>query len=567
MSIEKLLAIVSPANGEGAAKRSEQQGFFDLLDEQRSASSVILYGSSFNLGSVLIHSILVPERKVRGIRSSDRVSWEASLYDSWTCGLVWGGGQPPRVEFGSPSLKVGKRRLEDSHQIVFSRSFEGRGQDKRYYEIAPFLTHAHGLHWVPERRAWCRFDEQGDIEDVIRWTEEKGRGGYGTATCIAISREIIEMQMSATGMVLVQLFDSTCTPKDFHGWGKGDDKFEQNKRKDLYYHMHTEAANGSYVRGVQIIRPRLTAQEYGAYLYQRQYEPKKYESFITHDFKNKQIAMVSCAPEAIASYFDEGSPLPFQTSPVFFNAAVLDKYKADPEKYSLEQRSITCRNSWHLQTYDVNDAGQVHTYIKYLGDLPHSEQVYWKAFNEQPKGGISKRAFITDFQGEFDDEPNSLRDLQSVLDALDTMKPKWFTLREPDLVKQLHYPLTTSSKAWGDTLTTLAKLVNEGLERRFFENRTKELGGNEDAKWGSIRWAQEAMKAGGVGDEVIADVIQPLRDLQQLRTKLDAHSGGAEANVLRTSLLRQHKSPRGHIEHICAQLAYSLGMLNKLFGT
>lgn len=34
-------------------------------------------------------------------------------------------------------------------------------------------------------------------------------------------------------------------------------------------------------------------------------------------------------------------------------------------------------------------------------DLPIAEQRYWKAFNEAPKAGISKRAFETDFQGEW----------------------------------------------------------------------------------------------------------------------------------------------------------------------
>ena len=74
---------------------------------------------------------------------------------------------------------------------------------------------------------------------------------------------------------------------------------------------------------------------------------------------------------------------------MFFKPQVLDKYKADREKYRLEDRTITCRNSWYLQTYDVNEAGQVHTYITYLGNLPIEEQRYWKAFNERPKAPIS----------------------------------------------------------------------------------------------------------------------------------------------------------------------------------
>lgn len=566
MSIEKLLKIVSPTfeDKEGARVWSEQLSLFDLLKEQRAAPSIMLYGSSFNTGSLLLHSILVPAQDTENLEADDLTSWEGNPYSSWTCGLVWGGGLPARVEFAKPLSRIGPKALENGQQLVFGRSFEGRGEDKRYFEIAQFLTHAHNLHWTPERHAWCRFDEHGDIEDVIQWTEQKGRGGYGTTTCIAINREIIEMQMSATGTVLVQMFDSTCIPKCSHGWELGEDCSIKDENRGLYYRSHVAGHNGSYFRGVQIIRPRRTAEEFGAYLQEREKQPKHYESFITHDWKNKRVTMVSCDPDSIASYFEKDSPLPFHTSPVFFKAAVLDKYKADPEKYSLDHRSISCRNSWDLQTYDVNEAGQVHTYIKYLGDL-HSEQVYWKAFNEPPKGGISKRAYTTDFEGNFDQEPDSLRDLQSLLLELHAAKTKWFTLREPDLVEQVHYPLTTSSKAWGDTLTTLAKLVNEGLERRIFEAKAKELGADGDSKWGSIRWAQEAMKASGIADDVVTEVIQPMRDLQNLRTKLDAHSGGAEANRLRASLLRQYKSPRGHVERTCSQLVRSLLTLKGLY--
>jgi hypothetical protein len=33
-------------------------------------------------------------------------------------------------------------------------------------------------------------------------------------------------------------------------------------------------------------------------------------------------------------------------------------------------------------TFDINDEGQVHTYLRYLRDLPYKGQLYWKAFNE-----------------------------------------------------------------------------------------------------------------------------------------------------------------------------------------
>ena len=565
MCLEKLLRIVTPVSEgeEGFRAWSEQSSFLDLLAEQRTGRSIILYISSFNHGSLLLHSILVPIKDLDTVKPVDMMHWD-NPHDSWSCGLVYGGGQTPRLEYCRPLSRICPSAFQGGQQLVFARSFDGRTVDKHYYEIALSLTHAHNLHWTPERRAWCRLDENGDVEDVIKWIEKAGRSGYETATCIAIDREVIEMQMSATGTALVQMFDVTSVGNAFHGWNKGEECSVENQELNLYFHSHREGANGSWLRGVQIIRPRLSSEEFGIYLYDKDRQPKQYAYFLTLDCKNKRITEVSCAPNAMASYFERDSPLPYQISPVFFNAAVLDKYKADPEKYSLEPRSVSCRNAWHLQTYDVNDAGQVHTYIKYLGDLPYSEQLYWKSFNEKPKSPISRRAFTTDFEGQWYMAPDPLRDLQTTLTDLHSSGLEWFTLHEPNLVSQVHYPLTPSVKAWDDTLIALAKLVVEGLERKYFEEHAKSKGAKGDPQWGSIRWVQEAMKTAGISDEIIDKVIVPLRTVQQLRTKLAAHSGGSEANATRRDLLREYKTPRLHIEFLCGQLVQSLHVLRSL---
>jgi hypothetical protein len=564
MCLETLLRIVTPVNeGEdGFRAWSEQSPFLDLLAEQRKGRSLILYGSSFNHGGLLLRSILVPTEDLDAVKPEDMTQWHCPI-ESWSCGYAYGGGQPPHMEYSDPLSGICPSAFRDGQQLVFSRAFDGRVEDQDYYEIAQFLTHAHNLHWTPERRAWCRIDENGDVEDVVRWAEKAGRSGYEDATCITIDREVMEMQMSATGTTLVQMFDVTSVSSNFGGWNNGEDRSVENQELGVYFHSHREGANGSWLRGVQIIKPRLSSEELGKYLYDKHRQPKQYASFLTQDWKNKRITKVSCAPDAMASYF-VNSPLPYQTSPVFFNAAVLDKYKADPEKYSLGHRSISCRNAWGLRSYDVNGAGQVHAYICDLGDLPYSEQLYWKAFNEKPKGPISKRAFTTDFEGEPYKGPDPLRELQASLTDLHTSGSDWFTLREPNLVNQVHYPLTPSVKAWSDTLTALAKLVVEGLERKYFEERAKGRGAKGDPTWGSISWVREAMKTSGFPEEIVDEVISPLRTVQELRTKLGAHSGGSEAARIRADLLREYKTPRLHIEHLCDQLMRSLYLLRNL---
>jgi hypothetical protein len=72
------------------------------------------------------------------------------------------------------------------------------------------------------------------------------------------------------------------------------------------------------------------------------------------------------------------------------------------------------------------------------------------------------------------------------------------------------------------------------------------------------------MKTSGASDEIIGEVTAPLRTVQQLRTKLAAHSGGSEANAIRADLLRKYKTPRLHIEYLCGQLVQSLHVLRDL---
>jgi hypothetical protein len=219
MCLEKLLKVVAPVakDEDGYQEWLEQSSFFNLLAEQREGASTILYGTGFNHSSLLIQSLLIPMEDLDKAEPEDMMTWD-SPHDSWSCGLVYGGGQPPRVEYTEPLARNFPKEFRGGQRLVFGRSFPGRIEDKHYYEIAHFLTHAHDLHWTPERRAWCRFDENGDVVEVIRWAAEAGRAGYGAATCITIDREVLEMQMSASGTALVQMFDVTTVGKGFFGW-------------------------------------------------------------------------------------------------------------------------------------------------------------------------------------------------------------------------------------------------------------------------------------------------------------------------------------------------------------
>src|ERR1700733_9785727 len=78
MCLEELLRIVTPAQEgeEGFRAWSEQSSFLELIAEQRQGKSIILYGTSFNHGSLLLRSILVPIQNLDAAKPEDMMHWD-----------------------------------------------------------------------------------------------------------------------------------------------------------------------------------------------------------------------------------------------------------------------------------------------------------------------------------------------------------------------------------------------------------------------------------------------------------------------------------------------------------
>ncbi len=542
-------------------EKFEKELFLELLALQQKNNSLLLKASSFNEGQVFIKSFLIPKSEISKINFKTTPEWDIRN-DNWQCGLVHGGGKPPRVEFNEPSLRICGVDIEGAKHLIHLRHFDGL-PNKNYYEVPQFLLFAHDLHWVRERNSWCRLDTNGDIESVIKVQQDSDKSFSDSV--VSINREIIELQMAATDNVLLQVFDYTYIPKGFSAWQNVECESVSDDNANIFYKSYSQNDGAGFIRGYQIVYPKFTSEELGAILKAKEDKPKEYVSFIINDFKNHQTIESSCDPKATASYFQLDSNLPFQTSPVFFNASVLDKYKSDPEKYTLENRSISCRNSWYLREYDFNEAGQIHTLICDLADLPFQEQVYWKSFNEPPKGAISKRTFLNSFLGKFDGEPDNLRDLKDYISHLDASNYEWFKLHEPSLINQIHYPLTNSQKIWIDTILLLAKVVVESIEKSYLKRIAKDLNLVSDPSIGSIKLLKEILSFRNTPPDVINEATNPLLELNNLRVKLAAHSSGEEAQAIKSSLLSKHKTPHKHIEAISFDLLTSLKIIEALF--
>jgi hypothetical protein len=545
-----------PAPDPAMAGDPERTPILRWLREQRTSERVALYASGSEPGSVFVHAVLIPTDQLE--RSWVEINdWTGNPFDHPSCGLVWSARDGGRLELHSPWEDGQPAVLMGATQLVFGRSFEGRLGERTYFELTQDITHAHGLHWLEERQAWCRFNDEGDIVELAG-VSRIGKRGNDVGTLVWIERQLLETHMAATGTCLAQMFDCA--------WFSDVDQMraldelatftDPGRTLSCKFAIRRET---SCFRGVQFITPSRTARQIGeSELAAR--EDKEYETFIIHDWKNDQVVECSCDPAALASYFDADSTAPFETSPVFFRPDVLDRYKADREKYRLTDRTLSCRNAWSLTTYDVNDAGQVHTYITYLGKLPIAEQRYWRSFNEPPKGPISKRAFQSDFEGRWETQPDALRDLKELLRALDRSEA-WFRIKEPALLEHVNYPLTSAFKPWDDAIIDLAKLVVEGLEHKVLVTLAGTLGRRSDSRWRSIRWMKEALIGLGLEDGHAAELVAPLEQLQLLRTKLPAHAGGTDAVTLRRDLLAKHKTPKAHVSALARDLHEALTVM------
>jgi len=268
------------------------------------------------------------------------------------------------------------------------------------YEINPQISHIHDLHWSEDNNAYCTLDENGDIWEVVKVQIGERHN------LVTLAEPILYKHLVLGDYLLLRFFDLDRWEGEMPMPDAGD------YAAMVYWHnqgIHARwtpvhQADGSigrvFLRGFQILRP---PDDPGSRQELVEGKPKQYYTFIAMDWKHGRVGEYSCAPPQLGNYFEE-SDYPFETTPAFFKREVLRKYQSDPEKYTVVDRRIECRSSWDLP-FDINPEGQVHAYLIDLSRLPYAEQLHWKAFNEPPKGGISRRAYKTDFLAEWDQEP------------------------------------------------------------------------------------------------------------------------------------------------------------------
>jgi hypothetical protein len=346
--------------------------------------------------------------------------------------------------------------------------------------------------------------------------------------------------MLLTDQVLVRCFD-TLRIRDVHRSHQGDryEKTYLDQDAGLFglltlRQRAEELPHVGNLRSVQIVRPSRPREWLLRQLHGEPAEPKRYETFRIYDWKTGTVKEWACDPAQLGNYFVE-SDLPLGTSPAFFHPEVLTKYKQNPEKYRLTDRRISCRGGWTIR-YDVNHEHQVTALICDLGDLPHSEQLHWKANNEPSKAGLSDRALAA-LRGDLWTGVDPLADLRRLLWEFPPAQhygkpaPIWAPKASglEATLESLHYVYDNSPKEWEDEIIRLSAATVDRLQLKILRRVAKATGHPESQSLGSLAALKVCLEARGIEPERVRKVHGCLAELRDLRsTQTAAHGASAK---------------------------------------
>lgn len=464
----------------------------------------------------LVYSLIVDESRVMPIDVSDLLQWGESLYSVRSAYYV---GDSKKLSISRES-DWSCRTLDDSKPLLYAREYN----DKTYLEVLQEYVHLSNAYWFEDQESYCRYDRLGDIEQIVSLQNQPD---IASALMAPLSQ-----YLAASDSVLIRVFEF----RMFKEVSLGNMSVERSEYREdnslFYYHDIYDSGEMSIARGAQVIFPAITQNDAYQAIFESSAEDEQTSiDFIGHD----------------------GEVAQFNLEPVFFRPEVLHKYKADKEKYTIDRGMISCRGGWYLRSHDVNDAGQVYAYLCDLRLLPRQEQEYWKSFNENPRAGISERSWKTDFLAQFP-ELDELEQLLSILTRWHESGVPWWE-NDPQLLRSINIPYTSSRKDWAQEFQNLSELVNAGFQTKYIRGTldTKEIG--YDRSWKSLKLLSC----------LTSNDLTTLKTVQRIRSTVAAHTGGKEGEGLWHDALAEHDSPAAHFLHLCRMIVEELEIIEKIF--
>jgi hypothetical protein len=383
-------------------------------------------------------------------------------------GAAWdimiGGGRPGCVQFwdhGKSTIRYfrlgGDRRVEP---LLWVRSFHGAAPD--YVEVSEEFRLFHNLCWDGKRNVYVAFDESGDPNDVVIIKEHD----------IRIRSKHIKQYLAIREMALLLYFDLQ-RKSVFSTSELALNEDFRIVEPELGYRLYSGPFDLHPLRSFTCLFGKKVIQGFpkekcGIWPFMA---PEEYADFLIQRESGGEPILWRSNPHELANDFGANTEAPHYLTPVFFRREVLNKYYANPERYSVEDGYLRASGQWGLRM-DNNHKDFVVVFLGDLGtDLHYKEQLYWKSFNVEPAEAISDVTFRRNFLGQFTN-PSKIDLLFK--QELENFNKDWSEAFGWQLFKPLsdadshalvalHIPLSETQSEFDGQVLSISKLMIDSL--------------------------------------------------------------------------------------------------------
>lgn len=402
-------------------------------------------------------SALVPENLEEDILS--RHSWEIICIDSFRPGYI------THYDRGIKNVQYCRFGREDSIEpIVTLRHFHKLKE--AYFDISEEFRHLYNLYYDRHEKTHTAILDDGNEEDVVRISKDS----------VVVSAKYLKEFLAIKQCILVLYFNiDRYSPGNLSNSGELP---QDEIRKSGSINCSISIRNCDWRRDGSYIYSRLLGKKVIRGL--REFDPENFspgstnrdeylDFIIAVDPDGKEMTF-TCDEAKLANFFGKNPGKPNYVTPVFFKREVLEKYYANPEKYSVRDGNLYCGGLWSLRL-DNNHEKYVIVMLGDLGLLPLSEQQYWRSFNVKPDGTFSEVTLKRGFAAEWTDP--SMKDL-AFKGKFERFQEIWrnkcgwdlfLPLAEKDehYFKKIRVPLKESQSEFDDLVLAITKVLIDSL--------------------------------------------------------------------------------------------------------
>ncbi|MDD2382667.1 MAG: hypothetical protein PHN18_00605 [Sulfurospirillaceae bacterium] len=485
-------------------ERLKQIKTIDYLKNNPKTSEMITVCSSeveeqFNKG---IYPVLVPKNITKKIMSG--TTWNFNYYN----------GYP---EFFEEDGKIEYFPYGDNQglePLVITRNFNDIKDE--YIEISQEFILFHHLYYEPKENKYYKIID-GNEYLVIDINEDE----------VKIRLKEIKEFLKVKNMHLVLQFDmrehSLKKLEELKLSGNDSYKDDSLVYRINYGDFGGFSTNNAFSRllGKKLITP-----------FQKDISKKenKFVEYIIEIDNNGDEILFTSNPDLLSNGFSSEKNTPDYLTPVFFKKEVLDKYYNQPSKYSISTSMLYCGSLWSMYI----DNHQDNIVCVWLGDLGSSlsyeEQLYWRSFNIEPTGSISKTYYEQQILANFteSDYPEHIfkHKYNLLLETSENILGWNFLLplskEDEHYFTSLRVPSTNEQKNFDELVLALTKILLDSLNEKEL-NKLIKSSNISDIK-GSINRLEKVLEDNQIVDDENSIVF--LRNVQNLRSSSSAHRKG-----------------------------------------